>query len=75
MRLARMWKKARLVMVECRKIINQVNEIKEGQSTVPQELQTEMRSLLTELEAKVRQGAQVEAIGESSMEANMSEWI
>ena len=43
--------------------------------TFPQDLQTEMMELLTELEGKGRQGAQVEAIGESSMEADMFEWI
>ena len=59
-------------MGQCRKLINDVNE---GMRTFPQDVQTEMVELLTELEGKVRQGAQVEAIGESSMEADMLEWL
>ena len=57
-------------MAKCRKLINEVNE---GMPTFPQDFQTEIMELLTELEGKVRQGAQVEAIGESSMEADMLE--
>ena len=65
-------KHARRIMDQCQKLINDVNE---GMPTFPQDLQPEMVELLTGLEGKVRQCAQVEAIGDSSVEADMLEWL